>query len=139
MRRLSTIVIAACALAAFLPVPAASQGRVPQVRLKGNYFQRNGRPFIPAGVHWVPAKAAMQWPMEWDAASVEDDFRKMRELGVNTVRLDLVWAWFEPRPGDYNPEAFRQFDYLSSLANRYKIYLNPMLLTGSEVGEAYWD
>ena len=139
MRRLSTIVIAACALVAFLPAPAASQGPLPQVRLNGNYFQRNGRPFIPAGVHWVPAKAAMQWPMEWDAAIVEADFRKMRELGVNTVRLDLVWAWFEPRPGDYNPAAFAQLDELIKLARRYEIYLQPSLFIGNEVGEAIWD
>ena len=69
MPRLSVIVIATCALATLLTAPAAAQGPLPQVRLNGNYFQRNGRPFIPAGVHWVPAKAAMQWPMEWDPAS----------------------------------------------------------------------
>jgi len=81
----------------------------------------------------------MQWPMEWDAASVEADFRKMRELGVNTVRLDLVWAWFEPRPGDYNPAAFAQLDELIKLARRYEIYLQPSLFIGNEVGEAVWD
>lgn len=81
----------------------------------------------------------MQWPMEWDPAAIEADFRKMRELGVNTVRLDLVWAWFEPRPGEYNPEAFRQFDYFVTLAHRYRIYLEPSLFIGNEVGEAVWD
>jgi hypothetical protein len=128
--------IAACALVGALPSPAAAEGPLPEVRLNGNYFQRNGRPFIPTGVHWVPAKAAMQWPMEWDPASVEADFRKMRELGVNTVRLDLVWAWFEPRPGDYNPAAFAQLDELVKLARRYEIYLQPSLFIGNEVGEA---
>jgi len=63
----------------------------------------------------------------------------MHAQGVNTVRLDLVWAWFEPRPDDYNPEAFQQLDFLISLANRYKIYLHPEMLIGGEVGEAYWD
>jgi len=109
------------------------------VRLDGNYFAHEGKRFIPVGVNWVPAKAAMQWPYQWDPAAVEADFTQMHELGINTVRLDLVWSWFEPRPGDYNPEAFRQLDYLTALANRHKIYLNPMLLTGGEVGEAYWD
>lgn len=139
MLKLPPLTIAACMLAALMPSLATAEGPLPQVRLKGNYFQRNGRPFIPAGVHWVPARAAMQWPMEWDPAGVEADFRKMRELGVNTVRLDLVWAWFEPRPGDYNPAAFAQLDELIKLARRYEIYLQPCLFVGNEVGEAVWD
>ncbi len=50
-----------------------------------------------------------------------------------------MWAWFEPRPGDYNPQAFEQFDQLIALAHKYQIYLHPTLLVGGEVGEAYWD
>lgn len=109
------------------------------VRLDGNYFSRGGRRFIPVGANWVPAKAAMEWPYEWDPVSIEADFRRMHELGFNTIRLDMVWAWFEPRPDQYNPEAFQQLDFLISLAHRYQIYLHPMLLIGGEVGEAFWD
>jgi endo-1,4-beta-mannosidase len=50
-----------------------------------------------------------------------------------------LWAWFEPRPGDYNQQAFQQLDYLVSLARKYHIYLHPSLFIGGEVGEAYWD
>jgi hypothetical protein len=112
---------------------------LPEVRLDGNYFSAGGKRFLPVGVNWVPAKAAMQWPYQWDPVAIEADFAQMHAQGVNTVRLDLVWAWFEPRPDDYNPEAFRQLDFLISLANRYKIYLHPEMLIGGEVGEAYWD
>ncbi len=112
---------------------------LPPVRLHGTYFERNGKRFLPVGVNWVPAKAAMQWPYQWDPAAIEADFAQMHALGVNTVRFDLVWAWFEPRPDDYNPEAFKQLDFFIALANRYKIYLQPELLVGGEVGEAYWD
>ncbi len=94
------------------------------------YFRRRQ---LGAGVK------AMQWPYQWDPVSIERDFARMHELGINTVRLDLVWAWFEPRPGDYNPEAFQQLHFLLSLANRYQIYLQPQLFIGGEVGEAYWD
>jgi len=114
-------------------------GRLPAVRLDGNYFSREGHAFIPVGANWVPAQAAMEWPYEWDPKSVEADFARMHELGFNTVRLDMVWAWFEPRPDYYNPEAFQRLDFLISLAHRYHIYLHPMLLIGGEVGEAFWD
>ena len=109
------------------------------VTLHGNYFTREGKYFIPVGAHWVPARAALQWPTQWDPRSIEADFAKMRELGFNTVRFDLFWAWFEPRPGDYNPQAFEQLDFLIKLAHRYEIYLHPALFIGGEVGEAYWD
>ena len=123
--------------------PSAHQGLkdgpLPAVRLDGNYFSREGHGFIPVGANWVPAKAAMEWPYEWDPKSIEADFARMHELGFNTIRLDMVWAWFEPRPGDYNPKAFQGLDFLISLAHRYHIYLHPMLLIGGEVGEAFWD
>ena len=109
------------------------------VSLEGTYFSMNGRHFIPVGAHWVPAKAALQWPYQWDEADIEADFAKMKDLGFNTVRFDLFWAWFEPRPGDYNPQAFQQFDFFVRLAHHYDIYLHPALFIGGEVGEAFWD
>ena len=117
----------------------SKERRLPAVRLDGNYFSRQGHRFIPVGANWVPAKAAMEWPYEWDAKAIEADFARMHELGFNTIRLDMVWGWLEPRPGDFNPEAFRELDFLISLAHRYQIYLHPMLLIGGEVGEAFWD
>jgi len=117
----------------------SSSAKLPAVHLDGNYFSAGGKRFIPVGAHWVPAKAAMQWPIEWDAKDIEADFAKMHELGYSIVRFDMLWAWFEPRPGDYNPAAFEQLDFFVSLAHKYKIYLHPSLFIGGEVGEAYWD
>jgi beta-galactosidase GanA len=44
------------------------------------------------GAHWVPAKAALQWPYQWDLSSIETGFTKMKDLGFNMVRIDLFWA-----------------------------------------------
>lgn len=109
------------------------------VTLSGNYLATGGRRFVPIGVNWVPARAAMQWPYEWDPANTEADFAKMQDLGLNFVRLDLVWQWFEPRPGQYNEAAFRQFDFMIEMAHRYSVYLNPNFFIGGQVGDAYWD
>jgi endo-1,4-beta-mannosidase len=113
--------------------------RLPRVSMEDGYFAAEGKRFIPIGAHWVPAKAAMNWPTEWDTKDIEADFAKMHELGYNITRIDMLWAWFEPRPGDYNPVAFQQLDFLISLAHKYKVYLHPSLFIGGEVGEAYWD
>jgi len=146
--RLTGIAIAALlALIQFCPslsfsqqTATASAGKkLPPVHLDGQYFTRDGKRFLPVGAHWVPAKAAMQWPVQWDPKDIEADFAKMHELGYGIVRFDVMWAWVEPRPGDYNPVAFQQLDYLVSLAHKYQIYLHPSLFIGGEVGEAYWD
>jgi endo-1,4-beta-mannosidase len=110
-----------------------------KVKLSGNYFETSKGPFIVVGVNWVPSREAMQWPYEWNPESMDADFLSMSNLGINFIRFDLVWAWFEPRPGQYNEEAFHQFDYLCSLAHKYEIYLNPAFFIGGEVGDAYWD
>jgi endo-1,4-beta-mannosidase len=112
---------------------------LPPVTLTGTYFSRDGKRFLPVGAHWVPAEAALQWAEQWDPDSIEADFAKMKDLGFNTVRFDLFWAWFEPRPGDYNPTAFEQLEFLVGLAHKYEIYLHPTLFVGGEVGEAFWD
>src|SRR2546423_12287083 len=100
------------------------------VTLSGTYFSKNGQRFVPIGAHWVPALAALQWPYQWDEADIQADFAKMQDLGFNTVRFDLFWAWVEPRPGAYNPEAFRQLDFLIRLAHQHEIYLQPVLFIG---------
>jgi endo-1,4-beta-mannosidase len=112
---------------------------LPPVTISGNYFSAQGHPFLPVGAHWVPARAGLQWPLQWDEADLEADFAKMQELGFNTVRFDLFWAWFEPHPGIYNLEAFRQMDTFVRLAHKYQVYLHPALFIGGEVGEAFWD
>jgi endo-1,4-beta-mannosidase len=121
------------------PAKQTQSPHLPPVHLDGSYFTRDGKRFLPVGAHWVPAKAAMQWPTEWTPDDVQADFAKMHDLGYSIVRFDLLWAWFEPRSGDYNPVAFQQLDFLISLAHKYQIYLHPSLFIGGEVGEAYWD
>src|SRR5262249_8461925 len=121
----AALIVFSCALlaaSAILPINSTGQSspastkqaqppRLAPVHLDGSYFTREGKRFLPVGAHWVPAKAAMQWPIQWTPEEIEADFAKMQELGYSMVRLDLLWAWFEPRPGDYNPVAFQQLDY----------------------------
>ena len=95
--------------------PERRAGTLPAVELDGTWFLRNGKRFVPVGAHWVPAKAAMHWPLRWDPADIEADFAKMHDLGYTLVRFDVLWAFLEPRPGQYNPEAFRR-DRFSCLA-----------------------
>lgn len=109
------------------------------VKLGKNYFVAGDDGLLVLGAHYVPAQEALQWPFEWNPKAWDQDFRLMREMGLNMVRFDLFWAFFEPRPGVYNPDAFSQFDEILRLAKKHQLYLNPTFFIGGEVGDAYWD
>ena len=48
-----------------------------KANLNGNYFSKSGHNFLAVGAHWIPAVAGLQWPLQWNAASVEEDFKIM--------------------------------------------------------------
>ena len=52
-------------------------------------------------------------PEQWDAATIDEDLRLMREAGVNLVTLGVfAWAIIEPAPGEY------RFEWLDDLIDR---------------------
>lgn len=53
------------------------------------------RPPFPSRKHWV------------------SDFRRIRDSGLNTVQLWVIWAWVEAKPGEFN---FDDYDRLVELA-----------------------
>lgn len=62
----------------------------------------------------------------------EEDFRKIRESGLNTVQLWVLWSWVESTPGTFN---FDDYDRLMELARKYR--LNVILSTIAEI-QPHW-
>ncbi|MHC4146208.1 MAG: cellulase family glycosylhydrolase, partial [Planctomycetota bacterium] len=65
------------------------------------------------------------WDAEW--AKVEEDFREMKELGANVVRIHLQVGKFMPEPNKPNDAALQQLARLLRLSERLRLYLD---LTG---------
>ncbi len=62
---------------------------------------------------------AAYYPEWWPSEEWEVDFRQMRDLGINTVRMgEFAWALFEPEPGKF---AFDWMDRALAVASRYGI------------------
>ncbi len=72
------------------------------------------RPPFPAGKHWA------------------DDFKKIRDSGLNTVQLWVVWGWVESKPGQF---VFDDYDRLVELAGQNGLGL--VLSTIAEV-QPHW-
>ena len=53
----------------------------------------------------------------------EEDFRFMKELGINLVRVPFNYRLFmeDEKPGEWRQEGFAYFDYLFRMAEKYEI------------------
>lgn len=66
------------------------------------------------GASFPPYALGEDWPMEeWEA-----DFRQMKKLSFNTIRVFAAWSRIEPVRGRYD---FEKLDYLFDLAEKYDI------------------
>lgn len=92
-------------------------------------LRRDGRPFVSVGVNYHPSPTGCDYWREWDLARIDDDFRRMAEAGLNTVRFFVFWADFEPEEGGYDPVMTGRLRELAKTAGRYGLVCLPSLLT----------
>ncbi|HJT75663.1 MAG TPA: cellulase family glycosylhydrolase, partial [Gemmataceae bacterium] len=131
MKRASLLLLGCLALTGSAgPVRAAGLEwvRVSDDR-KGFVLEPSGRPFVPWGFNYDhDARGRLledYWGAEW--AKVEKDFRAMRKLGANVVRIHLQVARFLEGPDRPNGKDLDRLAQLVKLAEREGLYLD---LTG---------
>lgn len=128
-----------------------------------NDFMQDTKFYIGAN-YWASHNSIRMWA-DWDAAVVEDDFRRLSAYGVKTLRIFLSWDVFQPlraimsnmdvyeyrmMPGEIplpdteagragvSEEACQHFAQLCALAQQYGIQLIVGLLTGHMSFRAYY-
>ena len=109
-----------------------------RLRQGENYLNLDGRVVIPVGSHYVP-NSGPDWPWRVGAEDFDAAFERMAAAGLDTVRIDLIWAAIEPRPGEYDADHLAVIDRIFDAAERHGMSLHPTLFVGGEVGDAYWD
>lgn len=116
-------VFPACLLSADLP-------RVRVADDKGSFvLDGSNEPFVPWGVNYDHDESGRliedYWNDEWP--KLEEDFREIRQLGANVVRIHLQFGQFMQAPAKPNGQALEQLARLTRLAERLGLYLD---LTG---------
>lgn len=91
------------------------------------------RPFL-LGVNYWPASSAMGFWNHWDASGVAADFRRMRDVGLDTVRLFLTWEDFQTDPTVINNEKLNLLVRTLDLAHDARLGVMPTLFTGHMSG-----
>jgi hypothetical protein len=119
------LVLAACGGCAN---PARPDTGMERVAVRGDRFvlAPSGRPFVAWGHNYcTPYDQKLIediWETRW--ADVEGDFREMKALGANVVRVHLQVGKFMHAPDRMNADALRRLDKLLALAERERIYLD---------------
>ena len=112
---------------------SAPSGEMERVRVAADgrsfVLEPSGRPFVPWGFNYDHDDGGRliedYWDGEW--RRIEEDFREMKQLGANVVRVHLQLGRFMEGPDRSNARALEQLSRLVALAERVNLYLD---LTG---------
>lgn len=78
----------------------------------------HGANVVVKGPPWLPSRSGF----DWRTSLVKEDFKLMREAGMNSMRLGVMWAGAEPSRGKYNETYFAQIKAIIEEAAEYGIY-----------------
>lgn len=105
-------------------------GEMSRVRVskhqRGFVFEGTGTPFVPWGFNYDHDEEGHLLQDYWDAewGRVEEDFREMKELGANVVRIHLQVGKFMEEPDKPSGAALNRLARLVELAERLRLYLD---------------
>ncbi|HVM49970.1 MAG TPA: cellulase family glycosylhydrolase [Candidatus Acidoferrum sp.] len=115
----------------------AADTPLPKIRVAKDgrsFVTENGRPFVPFGVSYY--RPGTGWaPQVWkqfDAEATRKDFARMKEMGINCVRVFLSYGSFYGDPGVLRQEGLDKFDTFLAIAEQAGIYVHP---TGPDLWE----
>jgi len=86
------------------------------------------------GVNYWPRRKAMYWWSNFDAGEVREEFSIIKEIGLNVVRLFLLWDDFQPEPASVSREAVNHLATVADIAAENGLGLDVTFFTGHMSG-----
>lgn len=84
-----------------------------KISVKGTqFFDDKGNQIVPRGVNMVCKDKSRNYIGDYKA----EDFKYLKSLGMNLVRLGIFWDGVEPEPGKYDEEYLKKVDSIIKLA-----------------------
>ena len=90
-------------------------------------------PFI-LGVNYWPRRKAMYWWSDFDAGEVREEFAIIRDIGLNVVRLFLLWDDWQPTPDTVSAECLNNLTAVADIAVENGLKLDVTFFTGHMSG-----
>lgn len=86
------------------------------------------------GVNYWPRRKAMYWWHDFDAGEVREEFAEIAEIGLNCVRLFLLWDDWMPTPDQIAPQRLTELTQVADIAHANGLKLNVTFFTGHMSG-----
>lgn len=96
----------------------------------------NAQPFI-TGVNYWPRKKAMYWWNQFCADEVREEFGIIKQLGMDVVRIFLLWEHWQPDPHSVDKTALRNLEQVCDIAAQLGLKLNITFFTGHMSGPSW--
>jgi hypothetical protein len=115
------------------PGVEGAAGEMQRIRVADDHrsfaLAESGEKFIPWGFNYDHDESGRLIEDYWDDAwlKIEEDFREMKQLGANVVRIHLQTGKFMQSPEEANQHSLAQLARLLKLAEETELYLD---LTG---------
>lgn len=91
------------------------------------------QPFV-LGVNYWPRKKAMYWWSNFHEDEVKEEFEIIRSIGLNQVRIFLLWEDWQPKPDQVSSNCLNNFEKVCNIAAENELNLNVTFFTGHMSG-----
>lgn len=91
------------------------------------------RPFLQ-GVNYWPRRKAMRWWSDFDIEEVDGEFALIASLGLQLVRIFLLWDDWQPRADEVDEECLENLVRVCGLAVNHGLRLDVTFFTGHMSG-----
>jgi endo-1,4-beta-mannosidase len=86
------------------------------------------------GVNYWPRKKAMYWWNDFDAGEVREEFAIIKSIGMNVVRIFLLWDDFQPEPNGVAADKLARLVKVADIAAETGLGLDLTFFTGHMSG-----
>ena len=86
------------------------------------------------GVNYWPRKKAMYWWSNFDAGEVREEFAVIKSIGMNVVRIFLLWDDFQPEPNMVAADKLANLVKVADIAAETGLGLDLTFFTGHMSG-----
>ena len=86
------------------------------------------------GVNYWPRRKAMYWWSNFDAGEVREEFAILKEIGLNVVRMFLLWDDFQPDPNSVSQEGLKNLVTVADIAAETGLGIDMTFFTGHMSG-----
>jgi hypothetical protein len=118
------------ALAAFVPRPGALSASTPIGAVPTGRRIRFGLNYVPRRNWWYC------WS-DWDAKSIREDFLAIADLGMDHIRIQCLWSFFQPGMNYVSTSLLERLHELLDLADDARLDVEIAVLDGWLSGYAF--